>query len=462
MEQPILYLAYYFPPLGGAGSQRSLKFVKYLPEFGIQTVVLAGLSGEDDRWAPLDEKLAHEIGREVVVRRESIYRRPLGGRAISVLREWLGMSSQFDSRWLGIVKSAGDELCEQHNPRMIFASMSPFASAAGSAALSKKHRIPWVADLRDPWALDDWKVFPTRWHRMFEKLKMERALKSASLIIMNTPDAVVRCREEFPRLRRVPMVSLTNGYDAQDFAEPANSPDNAKFTIVHAGATHTGAGLRQEAREFWYQLLGRLPDGVRLLPRSHYYLIKALEQWLRDEPAIRDRIQVDLVGELAYEDRQLVQESACADFVTFTGYVNHVESVRRTRQADLLFLPMHKLKKGNRSTIVPGKTYEYMASGRPILAAVPEGDARDFLLQAGTADICEPDDVDGILLSLKARFEDWSRQKNRCTADTTFTAEFERRNLTARLAAELTTVLEDATNRVETRQLVATQVARQS
>ena len=79
--------------------------------------------------------------------------------------------------------------------------------------------------------------------------------------------------------------------------------------------------------------------------------------------------------------------------VEFMGYLSHAEGVQLILDADLLFLPLHKLPPGRRSTIVPGKTYEYVASGRPILAAVPHGDARDILAEAGTADVCAPSDV---------------------------------------------------------------------
>src|SRR5205823_1977284 len=86
--------------------------------------------------------------------------------------------------------------------------------------------------------------------------------------------------------------------------------------------------------------------------------------------------------------------------IRFSGYVSHHESVELIRTADLLFLPMHNLPAGKRSRIVPGKTYEYMATGRPILAAVPEGDARDYLEKSGTAFICKPDDVDHMVRHL--------------------------------------------------------------
>ena len=81
------------------------------------------------------------------------------------------------------------------------------------------------------------------------------------------------------------------------------------------------------------------------------------------------------------------------------------------RSADLLFLPMHALPRGVRAGLVPTKTYEYAASGRPILAAVPEGDARDFLVELGTAAVVDPDDTPGMEKIIEAEIERWRRSK---------------------------------------------------
>lgn len=437
MENKVLVLAYYFPPLGGAGSQRSLKFVKYLPQFGFRPVVFSGQNDGRDRWAPLDAELAAEIDATTEVLRCNLYERPFGGRAQKTIREWLGLRSQFGERWLQAIRSGGRELCREHRPRSIFATMSPFETAAGAAELSAEFGIPWVADLRDPWALDEWQVHPSRWHRQMKKREMERSLRSASLIIMNTPDAAAACRKAFPSLRRIPIVSLTNGYDAEDFAAEPEFNRVDRFTIVHAGAMHTSAGLRQIRRSASYSLLGRTTAGVRLLPRSHFYLLKAIEAWLREEPEVAGQIQLEFIGVPTAEDRKLVAASPVAAFTTFTGYLEHLESLKRIRSADLLFLPMHGVPPGMRATIVPGKTYEYIASGRPILAAVPPGDAKDFLSDSGTATLCEPEDANAILRGLKLYFARWRKGIEVPPANPEFCARFERKALTAALAGHL-------------------------
>jgi glycosyltransferase involved in cell wall biosynthesis len=87
------------------------------------------------------------------------------------------------------------------------------------------------------------------------------------------------------------------------------------------------------------------------------------------------------------------------------GFLSHDESRALVRTADLLFLPMHDLPVGVRATVVPGKTYEYIASGRPILAAVPDGDARDLLAATGTAALCRPKDSNAMATAIIETYE---------------------------------------------------------
>jgi len=108
---------------------------------------------------------------------------------------------------------------------------------------------------------------------------------------------------------------------------------------------------------------------------------------------------VHFAGVLSETDRRLAVR--CPVSVVH-GYLSHAESIALMRSADLLFLPMQNLPPGRRSSTVPGKTYEYLASGRPILAAVPDGDARDILESWPSALICRPDDTDAIASAIAA------------------------------------------------------------
>jgi glycosyltransferase involved in cell wall biosynthesis len=207
---------------------------------------------------------------------------------------------------------------------------------------------------------------------------------------------------------------------------------------VHTGTLHSANGNLPPWRRALLEAIGRIPAGVDTYCRSHAHLLTALEHWAHAATEIRDRVRLVLAGVIAASDRALVTRSSVASMVEFTGYCSHAETVRRQRTADLLFLPMHKMPPGSRATIVPGKTYEYLASDRPILAAIPAGDARDFLLRSGAGLVCEPDDVGQMRRILAAQYRRWADGQPHPGVDPDFLQQFERRELTRQLAGHLT------------------------
>lgn len=437
----ILFVAYHFPPAGGGGVQRSLKFVKYLPESGYLPIVLTIEAPDDRRWTPKDQALLDEVPAGVEIHRVSIPDEVhVPGKLERAARELVGMRSRFGRSWMERVIETGTRIVEEEKPDLIFVTMSPFDGADACAEISRRTGVPWVADLRDPWALDEFQLHRTRWHRELEKSQMAKSLESAALIIMNTPEAARRVKEQLPRLRANQVVSLTNGYDADDFAGEVEPIGGGKFNIVHSGYFHAESGLVERARQRQYRLLGRTIPGVERLPRSHYYLLQAMEQWLEESPGILDEVRMHCVGVLSKSDQALIDASPAKPLFVCSGYLSHAECLRFVRGADLLFLPMHKMPPGMKAGLVPGKTYEYMAAGRPVLATLPESDARDFLAQAGSGLFAEPGDVPGLLLALKDRHAKWKSGEAGCDWNSGFVRTFERKNLTAKLAGFLDVV----------------------
>jgi glycosyltransferase involved in cell wall biosynthesis len=144
--------------------------------------------------------------------------------------------------------------------------------------------------------------------------------------------------------------------------------------------------------------------GVDFLTRSHVFLLQAVEELVRLEPELASIVEVHLAGVLTEADTRFVRGSSV---VVEHGFIGHADSIRLLRSADMLFLPMHELPDGERAGLVPAKTYEYLAAGVPILAAVPQGDARDLLEAAGTASICEPSDVLAMIEILREQIARW-------------------------------------------------------
>ena len=433
-----LMIAYYFPPIGGAGVQRSQKFAQYLPDEGYLPTVITAPALPEDRWTPRDQTLMATIPNEVPIHRAEgpvpAAARGLRGR----MERWLDWPSEFGNWWIESATRRALQVTGEE--RLVFATMSPWESGTIARQLSERLRIPWVADLRDPWALDEMQVYPTFWHRIKERRKMEELLRTASLVVMNTPDAAAALRAVCPALCRTEILCITNGFDSEDFSGPLPARSDGKFRIAHSGYLHTESGLKMR-RNPLFRLLGGADSGVDILTRSHFVLLEAVDRWCRERPAVRPDVELLFVGQTSAEDRALAKRSPVGSMIRFNGYVSHRESLEFVRTADVLFLPMHNLPPGKRSRIVPGKAYEYMASGRPILAAVPDGDARDFLEQSGNAFLCRPDDTASMAKILNHLYEAWLRNEQAVAFDGTFAKRFERRRLTSTLSQAFDRVL---------------------
>jgi glycosyltransferase involved in cell wall biosynthesis len=430
-----LISAYYFPPQGGAGVQRTLKFVQYLPELGYQPVVVTGPEAAGAEWAPPDASLAAEVKGGTPVYRaagpEPKRRRGWPARAT----RWLRLRPPFARWWVEGAVEAGRRAAAEHDIDVIYASMSPFETAEAAERLAKELGKPWVADLRDPWALDDWLVYPTRIHRRLELRRMRKSLAPADAVIMNTPEAAAQVQRRFPELTAVH--TIPNGFDGADFDGAPPPRGDGSFRVVHAGFVHVRDGKGDRPTMAVRQLLGGAVRGLDAGTRSHVYLLRAVRQLLERRPDLRGRIEVHLAGLLSEADRAVPG----FELVTAHGYLPHDETVALLRSGDLLFLPMHDLPEGRRARIVPGKTYEYLAARRPILAAVPEGDVRDVLSAAGNAFVVRPKDVEGMARVIEEQADRAAAGSPPPAPDEELLRGYERRELTRRLGAVLDSVL---------------------
>ena len=431
----VLFLAYHFPPIGGAGVQRSVKFVRYLPEFGYAPAVVTGPEARADRWTPEDDSLALEVPAETPVIRLHTTPPPVGVGWGDRAERWLGTGDAFRRWWVDGAVAAGSS----QSVDLVYASMSPFESGTAAARLAERLGKPWVADLRDPWALDEMQVYSTRYHRRLELRRMRRLLGSAAAVVMNTEESASLVRA-FRELDGTPVYAIPNGFDREDFAGPApERADDGVFRIVHTGYLHTATGRQHRGDSVRQRLLGGGVSGTEIISRSHLFLLEAIDRVVARDPSLASRIQLHLAGALTPADLAAVDHSK---IVQTHGYLPHRETTALLRSADLLFLPMHDLPPGTRATIVPGKTYEYIASERPILAAVPDGDARDLLERARTAHLCRPRDVAGMAAVIEGEVRRTDAGEAAPALDRDVAAAFERRFLTRRLAEVFDGVLE--------------------
>jgi glycosyltransferase involved in cell wall biosynthesis len=429
----VLFLSYFFPPIGGAGGQRNPRLVRYLPDYGYEPVVLTGPGAPDYRWTPFDASL--EIPG-VEVHRLAGPEPGRGGQWGRRAERWLRRPSAWKRWWHA---EALRDAPRMRRVDLVHASIAPYETAETAVAVARRLGRPLVIDFEDPWALDEMMVYPTRLHRSLELGRMLRVLRNASAVVMNTPESARRVRELLPG-KNVAVVG--NGYDAKDFAGGPVERGDGIFRIVHTGSLHTDFAREHERFGRVRRALGGGVPNVDYLTRSHVFLLEALG---RLESELRRPIELHLVGALTPEDEAVLENAPVP--VRRHGFLPHAETVALIRSADLLFLPLHDVGEGRRVSIVPCKTYEYLASGNPILAAVPDGDARDLLARCGTALICRPADVEGLAVALGRELRRWRARIAAPQANRAVASAFEYDRLTENLAAVYDDLLRRAPQR---------------
>jgi glycosyltransferase involved in cell wall biosynthesis len=352
--------------------------------------------------------------------------------------------------WSKPAARLGLQLAYEYRPSAIFVSMSPFTAALAGMQLKAKTHLPLVLDLRDPWALDETRIYSTRWHARRDWRAMGRAIAGADLVILNTPEAAAATAQAFGtpgsfkafNMRALPrIIALTNGYDIEDLerATPQPGPSDV-LRIVHTGMFHSdlaGVWDRLFSRSGLLNRLKYSRRPINLWTRTPRYLLQAIDILIKRGSLAAKNIELVLVGEVSREDVGLIHASPVAKCVRVLGYRSHSESVNWVESADVLFLPLHMPLDGGAALVVPGKAYEYLGSGRPILAMGPPGDMRNFVQNTRSGVAIAGDDVAGAAAALERFYLAKRSGEKIYDQDRAAVARFERRELTARLAEEL-------------------------
>jgi glycosyltransferase involved in cell wall biosynthesis len=432
----VLVLARHFPPIGGAGVHRTLGSVRYLPAYGYEPIVVTGPAEHVDRWNPRDPGMLDRVPHGTEVHR-------LAGPEPGERSGWPARAQRLCHRpgpridwWVRGAYEMGRRVGV--GAELILCSGVPYETTQAAARLSRELGIPWVADLEDPWALDEMRVEPTWLNHRVELARMRRALASAAAIVMCADEAAERMRRALPELAGRIVTAIPIGFDRDDFTAPAQPRDDDAFRIVHTGSMHTELGLRHRGTRTLRRLLGGTSVDVDILTRSHVVLLEAIERLRASEPELGERIEVHLAGELTAGDRAVAEGHP---FVRMPGLLPHRETVGLMRSADLLFLPMYDLPRGRRAGLVPYKTYEYLAAERPILAAVPDGDVRDLLARVRHASLCRPSDVRGMAEAIRRAVAGGRVERVEDGIASPALQHLERRRTVARIATVLDDVL---------------------
>jgi glycosyltransferase involved in cell wall biosynthesis len=435
----LLVIAYFFPPAGVVGVYRTLKFVKYLPEFGWQPVVLTVSNG---KFPVYDESLVKLIPEGVPVHTAPSWealnegydrperaprRRTLGSRVrtrLFMLWSWLAIPDPMVG-WVPNALRAARRIAHEQGIEHVYISGYPFSSFLLAPLLKRRAKVRVAVDYRDPWTQSINYPRRTALHRRIDRALEHRVVRASDLVISNTRHNEVRMAEEFGRAdRREKFISIHNGFDAEDFAPIARGRTD-RFTITYAGAFYYSVGS---------DFSDRAGDAI-MKTYSPLYFFEALEQFFARRPEARERTRVRFMGVLGHGYDPVIRERGLESVIERVGYVDYDEHLRVLKNADVLLLV---LSRGEKSRgWIPSKFFQYLGTGNPVLALAPEGEVREIMAAARAGSCVEPDDVAGASRAIESFYDGWMNGTSIARPDPSAVAAFERRNLTAKLARAL-------------------------
>lgn len=406
----LLMLAFEFPPLGGVGVQRSLKFAKYLPEYGIRPVVITpdkasieSLIGPAREVALLDELPADT--RIVRVPCPPVRRRG-NSRLGNWLDQLLSVGEGLGRAWREPILAAWSDLVRREQPAALYVSVPPFSMAPLAVELAQRCGLPLILDFRDNWS--QWCCSPQpSWLHYRLTLRRERAcLNAATAVAGVTRQLVADLQRAHPGVPAEKFHVVANGFDASLVEPPAARSGRSEqpFVIGYVGSFYytpeTRAALLspwwQRSPHRWLQFAPRREDW---LYRSPFFFFRALARLLGERPELRLQVKVRFAGDTPAWLRAQVAEFGLTDVVEHLGRMSHRACLEFQASCDALLATSAKVL-GGRDYCIAGKTFEYVASQAPIIAFVTEGEQRDFLAASGLALVCDPDEPEAGARSL--------------------------------------------------------------
>lgn len=436
----VLIVAYYFPPSGGPGVQRVLKFVQYLREFGWEPVVL---TVRDGNFPARDESLLEEIPADVEVIRTDIfepydlYRKLTGkGRSVAIdvntlrkegvklpLKERLAeliRATIFipDARigWFGPAVKAALEAIRRGDIKAIYSSSPPYTCAVIARGIKRKSKLPWIAGFRDPWT--GFLTTPKRWAlpAAVDRMLEHAVFKEADEVDVAWKGIATDALGKYPDLAPDKFHHLPNGYDSADFppVDSASRTDD-RFTVTYAGSMY---GLRN-------------PDAF----------LRAVESLVHRDEVDPKRIRLRFIGRFGEEVMEMFRQSDLGSAIEVDGYMPHAESIRQLLLSDALLLVVDEVAESNE--VVPGKVYEYIGSRRPVIAVAPERSAiADLIAETRSGYVAHQSNIGGIAEAFLKLYRDHETGARALVPDEEAIDRYERRNVTRELAQLLDEIVE--------------------
>ncbi|MBR1577223.1 MAG: glycosyltransferase [Bacteroidales bacterium] len=432
----LLIITYYWPPTGGSGVQRWVKFSKYLPEHGWQPVIYTPENPEQlarDESLLSDVPACAEVIKTRILEPYAVYRRLTGGKQGEEVNPVNAQKKNWKQRlslWIrgncfipdpriGWVRPSVRFLkkyLHEHPVDAVVTTGPPHSVHLIGRGLKRALGVHWIADFRDPWTemfyykhLGLTAASDRRQHRLEQTV-----LDEADTVISVTP----LVQKDFQARTKTPVVLITNGFDEDDFVGSGSAPAEP-FTRTGSGASEaqsdSGAGA---AAVPTYRLVH---TGLFAADGNPLNLWDALARRCGEDPSFRARLEIRLAGKVDRAITDAIRARGLGGNLVELGYLPHDETVREQRAADILLLPLRQ--EPEYAKVLPGKIFEYLAARRPVLGIGQEdGAAAAVLRDAGAGEMFDWDKTDELLAFLDAPHP-----------ETTGIEKYTRRALTAQL-----------------------------
>ncbi|WP_035670908.1 glycosyltransferase family 4 protein [Flavobacterium sp. 83] len=370
----ILIISYYWPPAGGPGVQRWLKFVKYLPDFGIQPIVYIP---ENPTYPIVDENLVKEVSDKAIVLKLPIFEpyqlasffsknktKKISSGIIPNKKKQSFLDKTFlwirgnlfipDARVFWVKPSVAylEKYIQENNIDIIITSGPPHSLHLIGLELKQKLNLKWFADFRDPWTT-------IGYHKSL-RLSNYAAKKHKKLEhqVLNTADTIIvtskTTKTEFEAITNKPIAVITNGYDTENVEKQTL---DSKFSLAHIGSF--------------------------LSERNPLILWESLVELLEEIPDFKSNLEIKLIGAVSQEVLETINQFGLNAYLNNLGYVSHTDAIAHQRKSQVLLLI--EIDSQDTKSIIPGKLFEYMVSNRPIIAIGPNGsDFAEIITETNT------------------------------------------------------------------------------
>jgi glycosyltransferase involved in cell wall biosynthesis len=422
----VLVITYYWPPSGGAGVQRWLKFVKYLREYGWEPVIY---TPENPEVPAIDHSLFKDIPEDLTVLKTKVwepyssYKRFVGRKKEDSIKAgflsekknpsltekisvWIRGNFFIPDARKFWIKPSIKYLINYLSSNPVDAMVStgpPHSMHMIALRIKKKMKIPWLADFRDPWTNIDF------YNKLMLTVPADKKHRRMEQQVLKTADKLVTVSrnwaKDFEKLGASEVDVITNGFDPDDFKNLKYKPSE-KFEIIHIGSMNKD--------------------------RNPTVLWEALHELVKEDILFSDRLKITFIGQTDYSVFEELEKNELTAHVEKTDYKPHDELMTIAGIASVLLLPLNNTP--NVNGIIPGKLFEYLALNRPIFCIGPEeGDSARIIKECNAGIIASFDDKEKMKSGILKLFKDYTSGKKPQAENEKIRNKYSRQKLTGEM-----------------------------